>query len=511
MEGRMKSTRSSAITSRRLLGVGTGVLLVTLATGARGPVSGSLEAFVKPSARVPISVTALPEVASGMALNIGRPTPTSPADSREAIESADSAQIPTPALRAYQAAALIMGRSAPGCGLTWEILAGIGRVESDHGRFGGAVVAVDGTSTPQIYGVPLNGVGNVAAIPDSDNGALDTDQTWDRAVGPMQFLPTTWDVVGVDADGDGVKNPHDLDDAALAAAVYLCAGDVDLRDPAQLREALMRYNPSIEYVDLVLAYINAYRNSEPIPITVNPPIDQVPPLDEQPGSPVHPPNSQPEGQPQGNPPSDGPGGANGPNDGPGGDTGGDPGGDPGGNTGDDPGGNTGDDPGGGPGPGGSGDDGDDPGGPRPPGGGGDGGGGGGGGGDPEPPDPDPQPTEMTGVLLLSDSGVWSIEGYDGQLSFGSEEQLEQPSSADYDADGDTTETVRAELEGFVADGAEISVGVTWSNATTAVVHTINDKEYPSPTEPTPTPTEPTATEPTASEPTASEPTATENS
>jgi hypothetical protein len=118
---------------------------------------------------------------------------------------------------------------------------------------------------------------------------------------------------------------------------------------------------------------------------------------------------------------------------------------------------------------------------------------------------------MTGVLLLSDSGVWSIEGYDGQLSFGSEEQLEQPSSADYDADGDTTETVRAELEGFVADGAEISVGVTWSNATTAVVHTINDKEYPSPTEPTPTPTEPTATEPTASEPTASEPTATENS
>jgi Transglycosylase SLT domain len=516
----MKSSRARSISAaprRMLLGAGTGVLLVTLATGARGPVSGSLDAFVKPSARVPMAIGALPEVANGIALDIGRPPPSSPSASRLA-EDATSSQIPAPALRAYRTAELIMQRSAPGCGLDWEILAGIGRVESDHGRYGGAVVAADGTSSPQIYGVPLNGAGPVAEIPDTDNGALDADTVWDRAIGPMQFLPTTWDVVGVDADGDGVKNPHDLDDAALAAAVYLCAGDVDLRDPAQLREALLRYNPSTEYADLVLSYIEAYRNSEPIPITVNPPVDEVTPLDEHPDQPVHTPHAQPEGQPQGDPSNNGPG-SNGPGTGPGG---ADPGNGPGGETpgedpdGEDPGG---EDPGGGPGdpggPGGGGSPGpgdDDPGGPRP----GDGGGGGGG----DDPDPEP-PDEMTGVLLYNpNTGVWSIEGYEGQLYFGTEEEQAQPSAADFDGDGDSTETVRAELDGFVADGVEITVGVAWSNATTASVHTLNGKEYPGtggngePTEPPPTeptPSEPSPTEPTASDPTPTEPTPSQTS
>jgi Transglycosylase SLT domain len=478
--------RSTPVTPQRLLGIGTGVLLVTLATGARGPVSGSIEAFAKPSARVPITLDALPHITKGVVPDTRRPTTTTPPASNDT----ESTEIPAPALRAYKTAELIMKSSAPGCGLDWEILAGIGRVESDHGRFGGAVVATDGTSSPQIYGVPLNGVGDVAAIRDSDGGALDGDTVWDRAVGPMQFLPTTWDVVGVDADGDGVKNPHDLDDAALAAAVYLCAGDVDLRDRAQLREALLRYNPSTEYVDLVLSYIEAYRNSEPIPITVNPPIDQVPPLDETPGGPVHPPSSQPQGDP-----GDNPGNNPGTNPGPG-NPGGDPGPGPGGPG---PGGDPGPGPGGpGPGP--------DPGGPRPP--------GGGGNPDPDPPDPDPPPAELTGVLSYDEAtGIWSISDNDAQLSFGTEEQLLQPSATDYDADGDTAETVKDELLGFVAAGTEVTVGVGWSNST-AIVHLINGKEYPSPVEPTPTeptPTEPTASEPTPTGPTATEPTATNRS
>ena len=46
---------------------------------------------------------------------------------------------------------------------------------------------------------------------------------YDRAVGPMQFIPSTWSVIGVDGDNDGKRNPQDIDDAALATAVYLCS------------------------------------------------------------------------------------------------------------------------------------------------------------------------------------------------------------------------------------------------------------------------------------------------
>jgi membrane-bound lytic murein transglycosylase B len=219
------------------------VLLIALATGARGPGGGSAEAFVKPSV-VPFDVGTIPESIADAAVEVARPSALPAGEQTLAVGPLDWSEIPPAALKAYQRAALIMQKSAPGCNLTWEMLAGIGRVESDHGRFGGAIVNDDGTTTPRIFGVALNGAGDVAAISDTENGTLDGDTTWDRAVGPMQFLPTTWDVVGVDADGDGIANPHDLDDAALAAGVYLCAGDVDLSDRAQLEQALWRYNPS---------------------------------------------------------------------------------------------------------------------------------------------------------------------------------------------------------------------------------------------------------------------------
>ena len=106
--------------------------------------------------------------------------------------------------------------------MPWTLLAGIGRVESDHGRYGGSELGTDGLPRPAIVGIALNGVGPVAAIADTDNGRWDGDKVWDRAVGPMQFIPSTWQYAGRDGDGDGVENPNDLDDAALAAADYLC-------------------------------------------------------------------------------------------------------------------------------------------------------------------------------------------------------------------------------------------------------------------------------------------------
>jgi Transglycosylase SLT domain len=166
--------------------------------------------------------------------------------------------IPTAALLAYQRAATVLAEADPACRLEWPLIAAIGRVESDHGRANGNVLSADGVSQPGIYGVPLTGEGGTAQISDTDNGIYDDDPTWDRAVGPMQFIPSTWQVVAVDGDSDGAKNPQDIDDAALATAVYLCAGDGDLSTDAGARGAVYRYNHSTEYVSLVMSIAEAY-------------------------------------------------------------------------------------------------------------------------------------------------------------------------------------------------------------------------------------------------------------
>ncbi len=170
-----------------------------------------------------------------------------------------SHDLPQAALSAYQHAASVMASDDPSCQLPWTLLAGIGRVESDHGRYGGSVLASDGVSRPEIIGVPLNGRGPVAAIHDTDNGRLDGDKVWDRAVGPMQFIPSTWAWAGRDGDGDGKKNPHDIDDTALAAAAYLCSGSGSMLDDASAKAAIFRYNPSDYYVALVQAFERGYR------------------------------------------------------------------------------------------------------------------------------------------------------------------------------------------------------------------------------------------------------------
>ena len=128
--------------------------------------------------------------------------------------------IPNVALNAYRVAAARMDRSAP-CGIDWSLLAGIGRVESNHGRFGGATLNSDGTSAPRIIGPSLDGK-QFAFIRDTDHGQWDGDPVQDRAVGPMQFIPATWRAYGADGNGDGVADPFNINDAALAAAHYLC-------------------------------------------------------------------------------------------------------------------------------------------------------------------------------------------------------------------------------------------------------------------------------------------------
>lgn len=185
--------------------------------------------------------------------------------------------IPRVALRAYRNAADLLGESDPSCHLHWSLLAAIGRVESDHGRHGGSSLSRSGQTSSPIIGPALDGSGDTALITDSDGGRLDGDARFDHAVGPMQFLPGTWSLAGADGDGDGRADPANIFDAALSAGRYLCAGNVDLSDPQELRAAVFRYNHSSSYVDLVLSIAEGYREGStepalpPAPGGVTPP------------------------------------------------------------------------------------------------------------------------------------------------------------------------------------------------------------------------------------------------
>ncbi len=183
-------------------------------------------------------------------------------DNASIINTATTSGIPTTALAAYQRAGAVINDADPTCHLSWQLIAAIGRVESDHGRFGANSLDEEGIARPGIYGRSLNGHHDTAMIADTDAGRLDSDTIYDRAVGPMQFIPSTWSIVGVDGDNDGRRNPQDIDDAALATAVYLCAGDDDLSTDHGQRASLYRYNHSHDYVDLVLAVMVAYLGGE---------------------------------------------------------------------------------------------------------------------------------------------------------------------------------------------------------------------------------------------------------
>ena len=175
------------------------------------------------------------------------------------VPSGSDRSIPAMALRAYRQAAAWASGYDPGCGLRWSVLAGIGKLESNHGLHFGAATRFSptGVVSPVITGPPLNGAG-VARIPDTDGGRWDTDTTWDRAVGPMQFLPSTWRRLGRDGNGDGVADPNNLFDATVSAAAYLCLVGGDLRQDAGLRRAVYGYNHSWPYVDAVLRWAALY-------------------------------------------------------------------------------------------------------------------------------------------------------------------------------------------------------------------------------------------------------------
>ncbi|WP_051399572.1 lytic transglycosylase domain-containing protein [Haloechinothrix halophila] len=168
----------------------------------------------------------------------------------------DGLGIPRSALRAYRAAEKHSNATDPRCGMSVALLAAIGRVESGHARGGNVNSA--GTTLQPILGPRLDGGPGIAAIGDTDNGRYDGDTVWDRAVGPMQFIPSTWAGWAADGNGDGVADPHNIYDSTVASANYLCAGDRDLRQAGDLRAAILSYNYSTRYLEIVLAWLDVY-------------------------------------------------------------------------------------------------------------------------------------------------------------------------------------------------------------------------------------------------------------
>jgi membrane-bound lytic murein transglycosylase B len=181
------------------------------------------------------------------------------------VNSPGSLRIPATALNAYRNAESMMASAYPACGISWNLLAGIGRIESMHAN-GGATDA-RGTPIQPIYGPALDGTlaGNEVIVQSVQAGRV----TFARAMGPMQFLPGTWARYASDGDGDGKADVQNLYDSTLAAARYLCSGGLNLRDPSQVMAAILRYNNSTAYAQNVLGWAAAYATGV-VPVNLPP-------------------------------------------------------------------------------------------------------------------------------------------------------------------------------------------------------------------------------------------------
>ena len=104
--------------------------------------------------------------------------------------------IPGIALDAYHRATDRLNAEQPACEMDWTVLAGIGQVESNQGR---GAFDVHGNTIGRIVGPRLDGsLAGTAVIKDTDGGRFDGDREFDRAVGPVQFIPSTWATLGRD-------------------------------------------------------------------------------------------------------------------------------------------------------------------------------------------------------------------------------------------------------------------------------------------------------------------------
>ncbi len=177
-----------------------------------------------------------------------------------AQQRAPALGIPVDAMQAYGYAARVAQVENPDCHLAWTTLAGIGMVESHHGTYRGALIAPNGDVSPPIRGVRLDGTNGNLEIVDTEASerSVDGGPVYARAMGPMQFIPETWRLYGVDANNDGLISADNIDDAALSAAGYLCFRGKDMASPRGWMNAMRAYNNSEPYARAVRDWATAY-------------------------------------------------------------------------------------------------------------------------------------------------------------------------------------------------------------------------------------------------------------
>ena len=240
----------------------------TLRDAAITPVAAVAPASTDPTGPLVIAVQH-PKVGFHIAAapTVSAPPPT------VVVNTPGALGIPTMALSAYRNAERMMAVADPACGISWNLLAGIGRIESMHAN-GGATDA-HGTAVQPIYGPTLDGTlpGNEVIVQGNSGGRI----TYARAMGPMQFLPGTWARYASDGDGDGVADPQNLYDSTLGAARYLCSGGLNLRDQSQVLASILRYNNSMPYAQNVLGWAAAYATGV-VPVDLPPLTGPPPPM-----------------------------------------------------------------------------------------------------------------------------------------------------------------------------------------------------------------------------------------
>ncbi|MFC5502592.1 lytic transglycosylase domain-containing protein [Lysinimonas soli] len=237
-----------------------GVVVVVLAprhgAGLFPDAAGSGPSWA-PAGAAPVAASSASGSGAGSGSGSGAAGIAGLVDPAWATAQATATGIPRLAVLAYAGAALAKAQGAPTCKLSWTTLAAIGEIESGHGRHGGSSIGPDGTVTPPIYGVALNGDG-VALIPDSDHGTIDGDPAADRAVGPMQLIPQTWRNWHTDGNADGVENPQNIFDAVMSTANYLCRASTALDTEHGWRAAIAAYNSAGSYLRKVARAAVAY-------------------------------------------------------------------------------------------------------------------------------------------------------------------------------------------------------------------------------------------------------------